>query len=333
MDKATIKDVAKLSKTSVRTVSRVINNQPNVRDTTRKRVEQAIEELNFEANFLARWLQGQKTNQIIVFIDQRGGEYWGAYHNEVFQALHRIIKQYNYRLVISPSSPDSFADDDNDGFHLVRHKLCDGAIIFDPIINDERVRYLKEHNTPFVLIGDSEFDLNISYVGVDNFHIGYLGAASIHKKGYQSPVLFLGGTDSIVNKKRAQGFTHFFKEKDLDANVIFEITNLQVAYEKTKEILSLDEVDAFFVSGDERALSVYKAIQEKGLQVGKDIGVLGIDNLKMSSFFSPGLTTIAQPKQKIARSLIKLLMEQLNNEEFVTGKENYQASIIERESL
>jgi len=333
VDKVTIKEVAELSNTSVRTVSRVINNHPNVKPSTRERVKQAIKDLDFKVNFVARSLKGQSTNQVVVFIDQRSGEYWGAYHNEVFQELHRLIKAHNYRIVISPSSPNSFEDDDNDGFHLVKNKLCDGAIIFDPINNDQRVRYLKEHGIPFVLMGDSEQDFDVSYVGVDNFEIGYIGARKLFAKGYRSPVLFLGNEESIINKKRAQGFISFCKEHGLEPSLYYGAFNLETVHKKANSVLKNEKIDSFFVSGDERAIPVYKAIQEKGLSIGKDIGVLGIDNISMGNYMFPGLSTIAQPKHKIAEAVVDLLIAQMGKSEHEPKKITFQPEFVERQSL
>lgn len=75
MKKPTIKDVARLSNTFVRTVSRVLNEHPNVKESTRKRVKNIIEELDFKTNFLAKGLKERKTNQIVIFVDQRSGDY------------------------------------------------------------------------------------------------------------------------------------------------------------------------------------------------------------------------------------------------------------------
>ncbi|MFA1821509.1 LacI family DNA-binding transcriptional regulator [Virgibacillus oceani] len=333
MLKVTIKDVAERSRTSVRTVSRVINQHPNVKPSTRIRVQNAIEELGFTVNFVARSLKEQKTNQIVVFIDWRHGEYWGAYHNEVLNEIHLLAKHYNYRVVISASSPDSFKHDDNDGFYLVKHKLCDGAIIFDPINNDQRVSYLKESNTPFVLIGDSQHEVDFSYVGVDNFHVGYLGAQTIHTHGYASTKLFLGKEDSIINQKRAKGFQQFFQEKGQTGGVFFGLSTLEAVYLKTLELLDENHADSFFVSGDERAIAVYLALQEKGIKIGKEAGVLGIDNLKMSAYLFPGLTTIAQPKQDIAKSSLTLLIDQIMEKQHESEQKIHYPKLVKRQSL
>lgn len=333
MQKVTIKDVAEKSQTSVRTVSRVINNHPSVKPSTRARVQNVIEELDFKVNFVARSLKEQKTNQIVIFIDWRDGEYWGAYHNEVFHEIHHLAKRYNYRIVISASSPDSFEDDDNDGFLLVKHKLCDGAIIFDPINNDQRVRYLKESNIPFVLIGDSQHDFDVSYVGVDNFYLGYLGAQAIYENGYEFPQLFLGKKDSIINQKRAQGYKSFCQEKGLTANVHFGLSNLEAVYQKTMEITASQKADSFFVSGDERAMAVYRALQEKGIQIGKEAGVLGVDNLRMSEFLFPGLTTLSQPMQDIAEATLDFLVEQIANNQHEASQKILYPDLIKRQSL
>ncbi|MFU0790093.1 MAG: LacI family transcriptional regulator [Virgibacillus proomii] len=332
MKKPTIKDVARLSNTFVRTVSRVLNEHPNVKESTRKRVKNIIEELDFKTNFLAKGLKERKTNQIVIFVDQRSGDYWGAYHNEVFHEIHRITKQSEYRLVLSPSSPDSFHSNENDGFHLVKHNLCDDAIIFDPVKDDQRIMYLKTNKIPFLLIGDSEHDFEVPYVGIDNVQVGYSETQALYTEGYRSIALLLGNTKSIINMKRATGYRNFCKEHGLKETVYHHVYSLESAYKTTTDILRTKLIDAIFISGDERALAVYQAIKEFGLTIGKDIGVLDIDNIKMNKYFYPPLSTISQPKYEIARAAVDLLIRQMNSNKNSIHHPELKPTLVKRAS-
>lgn len=333
MRKITIKDVAEKSGTSIRTVSRVINNHPNVKRETREKVQAVIDELGFKVNLVARSLKEQKTNQIVVFIDQRSGKYWGAYHHEIFHELHRLAKNSGYRMVISASSPESFEEDDNDGFHLVKHGLCDAAVIFDSTVDDKRVTYLKQSGIPFVLIGKSHRDYDVSYVDVNNFYIGYSGARHLFSKGYKAFSLFLGNEKSIINQERAKGFRAFCQEQQLSNDVYFGLTDFQAVYEKTLAAMQEQEIDAVFISGDERALAVYRAAMERGLSIGREFGVLGIDNLQMSEYMYPPLTSIAPPKREIAEAVLRLLIEQMTDKAYVAQQIVITPYLVERQSL
>lgn len=333
MNRFTIKDVAAKSGTSIRTVSRVLNNDPHVKKETREHVQAVIDELGFKVNIAARSLRDRKSNQIVVFADRRTNAYLGGFHNEVVLALHREAKALGYRMVVSASSPEQFEQDENDGFYLVQHGLCDAAILFDPHAGDRRVHYLREHRVPFVLLGQDKSSYDTSYVGLDNRAAGYMGARYLHEKGHNSFVLMLGGEASGVNQDRAEGFRAYQQEKGLDGQVAFGLTTIESAYRQTLQLLENKGLTAIFVSGDERAVGVYRAIQERGLQVGRDIGVLGVDDLEMGRFLLPALTSLAQPKQEMTRLALQMLMEQMNQEERVAKRILFVPTIVERESV
>ncbi|MET3293146.1 UNVERIFIED_CONTAM: DNA-binding LacI/PurR family transcriptional regulator [Brevibacillus sp. OAP136] len=333
MNRFTIKDVAAKSGTSIRTVSRVLNSDPHVKKETRDRVQAVIDELGFKVNIAARSLRDRKSNQIVVFADRRKNAFLGGFHNEVVLELHREAKTQGYRMVVSVSSPEQFEEDENDGFYLVQHGLCDAAILFDPHEGDRRVQYLREHRVPFVVLGQDKSSYQTSYVGLDNRAAGYMGAKYLHEKGHAAFALILGSEASGVNQDRAEGFRRYQREKGLDNQVLFGLTNIESAYKKTQSLLEAKSVTAIFVSGDERVVGVYRAIQEAGLQVGRDIGVLGVDDLEMGRFLLPALTSLVQPKQEMSKLALELIMEQLQEEERVVKRVLFVPTIAERESV
>ncbi|WP_019637419.1 LacI family DNA-binding transcriptional regulator [Paenibacillus fonticola] len=333
MSRVTIKDVAQKSGMSIRTVSRVINNDPHVKDKTRVKVQAVIEELGFKVNILARSLKEMKTNQIVVFIDRRKGMYWGTFHNEFLHELHRVMKKQGYRMVISPSSPDSFEEDENDGFYLVKNGMCDGAIMFDPNIGDKRIAYLKDISVPFVVIGKDVSRFDTSYVDVDNQYVGYFGAKTIHSYGYEDFVLLLGSEGSPINQDRAAGFQQYCLEQDIKSKHIYGLSDLESVYQQSLRQIQSEGTKAIFVSGDERALAVYRAIYESGYRVGEDIGVLGVDDIRTGEYMFPALSTIGQPKRDIAELALSMLIEQIHSEDPAAKRTLVAPTIIHRSSL
>lgn len=335
MKRATIKDVAKKASTSPRTVSRVINDDPNVKKSTREKIQQVIKELDFEVNMVARLLKDKKTRQIVVFIDRHEGLYWGSFHNEVLQELHKIARKKKYRMLISSSSADSFEEDENDGFYLLKNGLCDGAIMFDVKPNDKRIVYLLKEEVPFVMIGKDKENYDTPYVDLDNEHAGYLGASFLAKKGHNDISFFLGSEDFVVNQERSSGFKRFCLENNITHECYFGISSMEEAYKKTKELLieSGHQKHCIFISGDERALGVYRAAREVGLDIPKDLAVLGIDNVKLGEFMWPPITTIDQPKRDIAVTAFMILLNQLNGESNNAKRVLISPSLVERESV
>lgn len=336
LKRITIKDVAAKCNISIRTVSRVLNNDPHVKLETRKLVQETIDELGFKVNAIARSLKDKRTNQIVVFIDVHDGNFWGSFHNEILQEFYKQTKANGYRMVISLSSADSFQEDDNDGFYLIKHGLCDGVIMFDTKAGDRRIAFLKEFNVPFVIFGKDVTNYDTPYVDLDNEYAGYLGAKYLYENGYDDFIFFLGNEVYIVNQERARGFYKFCEEKGLATNMVkFGVSSMEIAYKETQEFLKTysGKKLAIFISGDDRAIGVYRAIHEIGLKVGEDIGVLGIDNIKAGEYFYPPLTTIDQPKKEFSETAFAILIEQLNQQTKVTKRILITPQIEKRLSL
>lgn len=332
MKKVTIKDVAKKSNVSTRTVSRVINDDPNVKKETREKVLKVIKELDFEVNVFARTLRTRKTKLIVVFIDNRNGQYWGTYHNEFFNELYWIAKEKGYKMVISPSSHETYQDDTNDGFSLIKNKLCDGAIIFDANVSDQRINYLNENNIPYIVIGNSIDTQSQCFVGMDNRKAGYMAAKHLKEKGYEKLAILVGNDTSIVNSLRIEGFKKYCEEEKIPHEVSLGNIDLQHIYKNSSQLMKDSAVDGFFVSGDERAIGVYRAIVDQNLKVGFNIGVIGIDNLQVGEYMYPSLTTIASPKKEIAQFTIQMLIKNIREKEKMKYSTSFSPILIERES-
>lgn len=312
MKKKTMKDIAKLAGVSIKTVSRVVNKSDEVREETRDMVLEVIRRENYNVNVFARGLKDKKINTIIVFIDKHKGSYWSMWHNEAINELMHVAKRYGYKILISPSSATGYLEDETDGFNLFKSGLADGALIFDNKKDDIRINYLKENKIPYVIIGkDCESDYN--YVDLDNEKIGYIGGKKLIDLGYKNIMFLLGNEEFIVNIERSNGFKRACKEKNVIPRISFGLGNIQNAYETTIEILEKETVDAFFISGDERALGVYKAIKDKKMKIPKDIAILGIDNLKICDFVSPPLSSISQILDLFAEESIKMLINIVEN--------------------
>lgn len=333
MKRVTIKDVAKQANTSPRTVSRVVNNDPNVKKETREKIQKVIKELGFEVHAAARLLKEKKTRQIVVFIDRHEGLYWSSFHNEILQELHKIAREKDYRMFISSSSADSFEEDENDGFYLLKNGLCDGAIMFDVKPKDKRIEYLLEKEVPFVIIGKDKERYNTPYVDLDNEHAGFLGASFLGQKGHKDISFFLGNEDFVVNQERSNGFRRYCLENNITHECYFGISSMEAAYEKTKELLNSTNKHSIFISGDERALGVYRAVKEAGLDIPRDIAILGIDNVKLGEFLWPAITTIDQPKREIAITAFMILLDQLNGNSNNTKRVLISPTMVERESV
>lgn len=326
-------DIADLANVSIKTVSRVINNSPQVKDSTRKKVMEIIAHEGYMVNIAAQGLRGRKTKTIIIFIDEHNGNYWNIWHNTIINIIINESKKNRYKIVISPSSAHGVVGDETDGFYLLKSRMADGAIIFDNKENDIRIKYLNENNIPYVLVGKGDEQYKSYYVDVDNYNVGFLGGKYLIDKKFKAIVQFVGSKEFIVNKERVRGFKDSITSQHITAEVYFDIDSMEKSYHKAGELLDIKRVDAFFISGDERALGVYRAIFERNLKIPDDVAVLGVDNIELSKFLYPSLTTIDQSIDKLGQETLNMLVDQLTKQKIKTRKVIIEPRIIERDSV
>lgn len=331
MGNVTIVDIANACGVSIKSVSRVLNNSPNVSDSMREKVMSTIKEQGYQVNMLAKGLKGSKTNIIVVFAERHHEEHLSIWHTIMLRHLFTYAKRRNMKIVLSPSSSERFEEDETDGFYLIASGIADGAILLENILQDARVDYFESHKIPYVVFGEPE-NQNVPSVSLDNYEAGYRGAQYLVEKGFQNISLFIGEKKFLSTQLRVKGFEKVVREKRVQYNVITEIDTVEKAYKKAKEVLKNFDADAFFVSGDERALGVYRAIYEAGLKIPEDVAVLGIDNISLGKFYYPPISTIEQDFEALAKCCIDYLIGRINGEELDKKSFKFPCKVLERQS-
>ena len=272
----------------------------------------------------------------MVFVEKNAANYIGNFHNVFIRFLDSEANRLGYKLIVSKSSASKVEENKHDGFYLLKNGFADGAIIFDTREIDRRIDYLIGSDIPFVIVGRDNVYESTSFVNLDNIKAGYLGAEHLIEKGNKSIRFFLGDKNFTVNQDRAKGFIQACNNYHIKSELIhidYGIMNPKAAYEKMKNILEEEAPDALFVSGDQRAIGAYHAIQEKGLKIPQDIAVLGIDNIPLSEYYYPALTTISQSVRKMAEGAINVLNQHLKDPESYTPQRIiFQPKLIIRDS-
>ena len=296
----------------------MVNGEEKVKNETRDEILKIIKSTGYQVNLIARSLRKKTTGILIAFVGKNRTKYMGNFHNYFIRYLDSEANRLGFKLIVSKSSAFKVEENKHDGFYLLKNGFADGAIIFDTRETDLRIDYLVKRNIPFVIVGrDNVYD-STSFVNLDNIKAGYLGAEHLINTGKRSIRFLLGDKNFTVNEDRVKGFIKAFDDYHMNRKSIYidyEIMNPKIAYKKMKNILEKDTPDAIFISGDERAIGVYHAIQEKGLKIPQDIAVLSIDNIPLSEYYYPALTTIDQSVKEMAKEAIIILDQQLKNPE------------------
>ncbi|BDZ80159.1 LacI family transcriptional regulator [Claveliimonas bilis] len=303
MGNVTIVDIANACGVSIKSVSRVLNHSPNVSDQMREKVMNTIKEQGYQVNMLARGLKGSRTNIIVVFAERHHEEHLSIWHTIMLKYLFRYAKKRSMKIVLSPSSGERFEEDETDGFYLIASGIADGAILLENILQDARVDYFEKHKIPYIVFGEPE-NPNVPFVSLDNFDVGYKGGNYLATKQYQKIAMFVGEQKFLSTQHRIKGFEAAMEETGTEYQVFTGIDTVEKAYTKAKEILESYRPRAFFVSGDERALGVYRAIYERKLSIPQDVAVLGIDNITLGNYYYPPISTVEQDFEALAKCCI-----------------------------
>jgi len=333
MNKVTITDIAKKCGVSIKTVSRVMNKSSEVSDATKNKVLAAMKEQGYQVNLLARGLKGSRTNIIIVFTDRHQEEHLSIWHNIMLKYLFKFAKEKSLKIVMSPSNSEKYLEDETDGFYLLYSGIADGVILLENVHNDKRVEYLEKEEIPYVVFGEPE-DHNINSVSLDNYDVGFKGGSYLVEKKYKNIAFLIGEKKFLSTQLRIKGFEEAVRNHDVVYQIHTGVDTIERAYQEALVILDNSPVDAFFVSGDERAVGVYKAINEKKQRIPEDVAVLGIDNIPLGKYLYPPISTVKQDFKQLAYECINRLVLILDNEvtENTPKEIRIISSIIERES-
>lgn len=298
---ATINDVARLAGVSKKTVSRVINNSPFVREETRAKVEAVIAEAGFTPDPQARGLAFRRSFLVGMIYDNPSPNYVVNMQQGVLDA----VRGSGLELVVHPcnrASANFLAD--VEGF-VVRQKLF-GVVMPPSVSEDERVvAMLRAADCPYVRIASVSLDEPARMV-VTNDSLGAAEAARHLAELGHTRVAFISGPDSFRSShERGRGFAEGLAEHGLTLDAAYVrrgAYTFESGVEAAADLLAApNPPTAIFAGNDEMAIGVMKAARDAGLDVPFDLSIVGFDDLPMASRVWPNLTTVRLPVRDMGR--------------------------------
>ncbi|MGG0187561.1 catabolite control protein A [Bacillus rhizoplanae] len=309
----TIYDVAREANVSMATVSRVVNGNPNVKPTTRKKVLEAIERLGYRPNAVARGLASKKTTTVGVIIPDISNTFYA----ELARGIEDIATMYKYNIILSNSDQNKEKE-----FHLLNTMLgkqVDGIVFMGEDITDIHVEEFKKSPVPIVLAASFDEQNITPSVNIDYTQAAYDAMKHFLEKGH-THIAFVSGpyVDKAGSAKKLQGYKQALEE----AGIAYDeelVVDGDYTYDSGMEALDklwelAEKPTAVFVSSDEMALGVIHAAQDKGLNVPNDLEVLGFDNTRLAIMVRPQLSTVVQPMYDIGAVAMRLLTKYMNKE-------------------
>ncbi len=318
MKNITINDIARISGYSKKTVSRVINNEKSVKSSTREAIQEIIDEYNFKPNINAKNLNSKESKNFLVSI-RKSKSAINEWINLLLIDLVNEAKKEGYHLIVEDYY---FAKDFQNSIISSYSNFIDGVIIFYEEKNDERIEILNTLNIPFVVFGMS-YNTSVSFVANDNYTSCKSAAHELIRSGINSCHILIANKIP-TNIERKNGVIDAFSEAGLDnIKVFYDITCASDAYALVSSDISNHRLpDLYFVSGDDKAIGVIKALNDGNIKIPERTSVIGYDDIPSSEFLSPSLSTIRPDYIELARCLVVHLVRQ------ITGNRNTSNSII-----
>ncbi|RAK21214.1 LacI family transcriptional regulator [Anoxybacillus vitaminiphilus] len=308
----TIYDVAREANVSMATVSRVVNGNPNVKPSTRKKVLEAIERLGYRPNAVARGLASKKTTTVGVIIPDISNIFFA----ELARGIEDIATMYKYNIILSNS--DQNKDKELHLLNTMLGKQVDGILFMGGYISEEHVTEFKKSPVPIVLAATIEENNIIPSVNIDYEQAAYDAVAFLIEKGHKRIAYVTGPADDPINNKKLAGYRRALEQHGLtyDEHLIIEGDySYDSGIEAYEKIAELDEQPtAVFVGTDEMALGVIHSAQDHGVNIPEQFEVVGFDNTRLATMVRPRLTTVVQPMYDIGAVAMRLLTKYMNKE-------------------
>ena len=304
---ATVADVAKAAGVSKSTVSCVLSGKKFVSEGLKQRVYAACEKLNYSPSSLAVALATKKTNIVGLFLEDSEDRYFEFYNDLIRECVIGLSRRRQKLLIFFGENNYSLSND------LVEGKSAIGAgIVLAPKCIDERIRSIKAKMVPLVVIGRAEVGQSCCCVDVDNFGlVRQITEILIRKYGHRKILLVNSKRDLTITEDRENGFFAAVNEASVRpwAGIAYVETETEEAgYEAVKRIFSQKHYTAILVSSDQTCFGVYRALKERGLEIGKQVSVFALGGERLrDKRFSPPVSYAHQDYRIIGQTALKLL--------------------------
>lgn len=335
MARATLKDVAQLAGVSTATVSYALSGKRMISEETKERINRAIAQLDYVPDLNARSLSMRDSKLIGVVVPQtEPGDrlmFQNSFYSEALGSIEYCARQHGYHILIS-------ATDANESYlTLAKQRNLDGIIVIG-MYPDEFYQQMKKTQIPIVLIDSYCNDHYYNNIRIDDAYGSYMATKYVLDCGHRETMFFVGQLkENGVMKKRLAGYRQALEEYGAtyrEENV-FEG---QIDYESGVRMASRLAASnlpatAVVAAADILAIGAVKGFYDAGLRVPEDISIIGFDDLEISQYLAPGLTTVRQQISMKGQRAVELLLEHIADPSLSKQEEILPLKLIERGSV
>ena len=324
----TIYDVARLAGVSTATVSRALNGTGQIAPATRGAIDAAVEQLGYRPNTIARSLVTKSTQTIGLLLPDITNPFYaslvGAIQQRALEREHTILL----------CTTEGEAEREVAYLELLRSKQADGALAVGLVLSADRIEPFLADGFPIVCLDRDVSSSAVPLVQVDNRLGAMMATEHLLSLGH-TRIGHVGGASLKISDDRADGYRQALTRAGIAVDpgllAVGEFDE-RSGYAAARGLLAGTDLTAVFAANDLSAIGVLKAVAEVGLLVPGDISVVGFDDLSMSSFTIPALTTIRQPAREIAERGTRILFDMIEGKRVRRRRILIEPELVVRES-
>lgn len=327
-----LETIAELSKVSRSTVSRVINNHPNVNAVTRERVMEVIRKVNFQPNLAARGLAKGFTRILGLVIPMSVPALFNdPYFSTFIQGVSAACNLHDHSVMLWLADPEY---ERRTIRQILYSGLVDGVIVASNLLEDPVVQALAESNLPYILNGRHPSNDQVSYVDIDNIASAREAVLHLLRLGRQRIGTISGPHDMIAGADRLAGYSAALRDRGqtIDLELIVESDFTEMGGYQAMQRLILRRPDAVFVASDTMAVGALRALREANLRVPEDVAVIGFDDMPFAARTTPSLSTIRQPIQRSGELATETLIDMIQHPQATTRRVILPTELVVRAS-
>lgn len=330
----TLKEIAEKLKLSISTVSRALNDHPDISETTKNRVKTLATELNYTPNLLAKGFRSHKTNIIGVIVPS----ITHYYTSTLIRGILEEASQQGYRVIVSESNNNEKKQ--TEMLNTMIQFGVDGVLMSLSKMTRDIGSVLKVMNTlPLILLDKVSNKIPCTQVVINEEEAAYNAVEHLINIGKKRIAIIKETEYSYNSEKRFAGYLRALKEHHLpiDDKIILSVEDISLKQGRLMAniLMSLrQKPDAIFAITDSAAIGVIKTLKKHKIKIPEDIAVVGFSNSTHATIIEPQLTTVDQPGQKIGSIATKYLIDEINNPnlEFVNKTIEIGSNLIIRDS-
>ncbi len=327
----TIRDIAKMAKVSHMTVSRVLNDDPHVREETRRKILELVHILDYRPDARARAFASKTSHLLGLLVSDISN----PFHAEQARGIEDKAHEKGYNVIFC--STDEKSERMKTYTDLMMDAGVDGLIFSSVHLHEPVTEKLIDERFPVVLVNRKLSGKSCNYVICNNVNGAYEITEHLINLGHRKIAIITGSPNLSTGRERLKGYQKALKDHgiDFDHNYIIQGPfKRETGYRAAKQLLTMkDRPGAIFAGNDFMAMGVIDAIEELGMNIPEDVAVVGFDNTEFSSSLRIKLTTVSQRKYEMGNLAVQILIDYIERKEKnYTHKVILEPKLIIRES-